>query len=1247
MRNKHLKLLNNKSIVEWLTHCLLAVLITFVLSACGGGGGSSSVSLEDNAVVPLVVMPAESLEFVVQDINGATLTLTISQADIQPLTLTVGDVNSIAQDALFFLFNLNRQAITVDDVSYQVMTTIINSVTTSMTTIITVDKIYTDAALYTVGTDIITLANYMIEHNLPIIEKAFITVTTTLNVDDSMEFVNLIEANTIDYDETVTNTITMVLTSTVQGVFTVTAATDYVPDDKQISITIASIIIGSYGQTITNVVTSSIDIITNLSDILTITAANQLPDGTVAIIQELTLTIGQYDSTITVTNKMSITYVGADNVEFTPSQQIKYYYFYHQGDKILLTRDDLVAMGITLSPITVSVFNNNATITLGVITLNIVDYLSTVTTTIDENFYDDTVIIYDSYLTVTQDITDLSTVTLMISEEKDNGINITLYAGYTTLDYKMTVNLSGAKVITTFTQGITLGFDSDGSLSYGILPAPNPKGTIEYDTAEYKSINVNNGLGAINAKEAYERGYFGASVTIAVVDTGVLTSHVELAANIVPGYRLVNAFGSLATTNITDLDGHGTHVAGIAGGVLDGQRFHGVAPSVSIMPIQSQINSDGGFYPTRGLELLLTSSLAKDHVQIVNNSWGFDITPLDGTYNGTRYRVDIPFIHHILDQDIFEVNEFEQWGNDIADNDMVLVFAAGNDYWNSETGEIRLCDPSLDDDEYCGAEDSDVLLTVSAQNLIDNFVADSTNNNIQSYGTLSTLNISPNDGGGYSLMPLYNSNFIGKLVIAVALNSSNSAIASFSNGCGPAKNWCLAAPGTYIESAGINNNTDLLTISGTSMATPHISGALAVLKSRFPSMPMSVVLAILFEAADDMGDTGIDEVYGHGKLNLGSAITLQGSVNLVIPGVDANNNSQVNNSFVVASPQLHGFARQLSALPVAVEYLEGQYYNMSMSDLITETGTTDLPEIGSSAYHSLPSQEGIKNKAVFSNIYLQQDQTGKLINVHYKTEQLYLRYNFCDDCDEVGLLWDSFDTVDINNTTPYFMEESQHLMGAARLSESWAVLFGMGLSAKDKTDSNYSQWGVRWLKDNIAGGNLYGEYMHISENETLLGDDFSNWGINNATTHQGRFGFSMPLHSSWLLNTDYTIGFGKADINNHLLNAFNYRYQGVRLGLKATSLLRSDDVFRFGIHRKTSIDKGTANVSRGVLVDGKIDYITEKVSWSNDNITSLHLGYGVRLNKNTELGLGLEHARIESQQAQNETAASLYWRLRF
>ncbi|MEC8553007.1 MAG: S8 family serine peptidase, partial [Pseudomonadota bacterium] len=166
--------------------------------------------------------------------------------------------------------------------------------------------------------------------------------------------------------------------------------------------------------------------------------------------------------------------------------------------------------------------------------------------------------------------------------------------------------------------------------------------------------------------------------------------------------------------------------------------------------------------------------------------------------------------------------------------------------------------------------------------------------------------------------------------LAVVNVTKQRVISRSSNGCGIAKDYCLAAPGTLVSSTFargekydvahepqfIRNNrqygdTDEKTgdgygtFSGTSMAAPVVSGALAVLKSKDPQLTArKAVKALLCTATElrENGRAGVakptddaaittcvttddngagltytngwtpSEVYGHGLVNLARAL---------------------------------------------------------------------------------------------------------------------------------------------------------------------------------------------------------------------------------------------------------------------------------------------------------------------------------------------------------------------------------------
>ena len=117
-------------------------------------------------------------------------------------------------------------------------------------------------------------------------------------------------------------------------------------------------------------------------------------------------------------------------------------------------------------------------------------------------------------------------------------------------------------------------------------------------------------------------------------------------------------------------------------------------------------------------------------------------------------------------------------------------------------------------------------------------------------------------------------------VVALRYNSDNSAWErrSSSQICGVTKDFCLSAPGTLITSTEVGNNYNAR--SGTSMAAPMVSGGLAILFQAFPYVETADIMQLLFETATDLGDKGVDSIYGHGMMNLAAALNPVGSASI-------------------------------------------------------------------------------------------------------------------------------------------------------------------------------------------------------------------------------------------------------------------------------------------------------------------------------------------------------------------------------
>ncbi|MBK8766540.1 MAG: S8 family serine peptidase [Burkholderiaceae bacterium] len=114
----------------------------------------------------------------------------------------------------------------------------------------------------------------------------------------------------------------------------------------------------------------------------------------------------------------------------------------------------------------------------------------------------------------------------------------------------------------------------------------------------------------------------------------------------------------------------------------------------------------------------------------------------------------------------------------------------------------------------------------------------------------------------------------GQIINVVAVDSA-SKIAAWSNRAGDAMNFTLAAPGASLMST---YKTGYALMSGTSMATPVVSGAAALIRSRWTYLSAKDVANILFVTATDLGAAGVDAIYGRGLVNVDRAMKPVGQV---------------------------------------------------------------------------------------------------------------------------------------------------------------------------------------------------------------------------------------------------------------------------------------------------------------------------------------------------------------------------------
>jgi subtilisin family serine protease len=122
--------------------------------------------------------------------------------------------------------------------------------------------------------------------------------------------------------------------------------------------------------------------------------------------------------------------------------------------------------------------------------------------------------------------------------------------------------------------------------------------------------------------------------------------------------------------------------------------------------------------------------------------------------------------------------------------------------------------------------------------------------------------------------PHYPSSYDLDTIVSVASTTSADTLSPFS--CFGRNSVDIAAPGSDIWSAYIGSNTTYKSLNGTSMATPHVSGALALAMAQFPTENVRGMIRRLYASVDKISSLSSKCKTG-GRLNLakllGSAAT--------------------------------------------------------------------------------------------------------------------------------------------------------------------------------------------------------------------------------------------------------------------------------------------------------------------------------------------------------------------------------------
>ena len=358
------------------------------------------------------------------------------------------------------------------------------------------------------------------------------------------------------------------------------------------------------------------------------------------------------------------------------------------------------------------------------------------------------------------------------------------------------------------------------------------------------------GLSAIGADYAYTRGYNGHGVTIGMIDSGTDPAHAALAGRLSPlsGVTMECPEGECSFMPIFDEEGHGSRVGGVIAGAKLGNSMHGVAFGAELLALGTEFDGAGG---DRSVDFSDAASFrGQDEL-------------FQGLYR--RLKGQTRIVNHSLGYD----------GN-------VTNYTA--DEYRAAFGL------TLDSMLQADTPDADKMILVwGAGNL-----------NGKEYGNGDMADASsPNINAGLAhLFPDLKGHFI-----TVVATQRDGSIADYSNRCGVAAEFCLAAPGSEILAPMADTTDQYGAASGTSLAAPHVSGALALMEQAFRGQLGSTELVSrLLAAANKTGIYADQAIYGQGMLDIEKATRPLGTMRIPIEYSLDGSSAGLQRSILAAGP---------------------------------------------------------------------------------------------------------------------------------------------------------------------------------------------------------------------------------------------------------------------------------------------------------------------------------------------------------
>ena len=371
-----------------------------------------------------------------------------------------------------------------------------------------------------------------------------------------------------------------------------------------------------------------------------------------------------------------------------------------------------------------------------------------------------------------------------------------------------------------------------GSVNTADLGTPTPG--LSTTPADHRTTEFNPGtgqdfLGTVNADKAYARGWTGKGSLITIADTGYDVDNPDLAGAVKHTLNTLSAGAAM-----DDYVGHGSHVLGIAAGRKNGSGMHGVAYNADVAVAKISDSTAFSFSRAR-----VAAAWARDL-----GSVAFSVSANQNADSAFRNTVvddgggEFHSAHYFYSENAY--NGYQTYAPDWAaalGSEQILVHSAGNQGYDYSFGSAQMAT----------ATDASGNLILGGRMLV--------------VGNWNT--------GGW-----IDGNKAGHMCARYVAGTCTDAAST--------SDFYILAPGANITSA--YKDGSLVNMSGTSMATPVVTGAIGVLHQMWPHMKGENLVKLVTATANTNLPGYTKATHGSGLLDMNSATQPVGATGIPTSG---------------------------------------------------------------------------------------------------------------------------------------------------------------------------------------------------------------------------------------------------------------------------------------------------------------------------------------------------------------------------